>query len=51
MTCIPELCCGLLRQLVEHLFPLALRKGHLLPSLPARPIPCSTHYSRLYAEP
>ena len=51
MTCSLELCSGLLRQLVEHLFPLALPKGHLLPRMPARPIPCSAHDSRLYNQP
>ncbi len=51
LACIPELCCSLLRQLVEHLFPVGLCKGSLLPGLPSWPTPGSTHDGGLYTQP
>ncbi len=48
MTCVAKLCCGILRQLIEHLFPSAIREGHMLLDLTTLPTPCSTHDCCLY---
>ena len=48
MTCVLKLCCDLLRQLIEHLLPSAILKGHMLLDLSTLPTPCSTHDCRLY---